>query len=140
MLALNALIATTPNRRFALVTPYTEDVQRKIIANYAAQGWTVVSEAHFGVADNYAFADIAEPDVMAACRRVAAARPEAIVVMCTNMRGATLAEAVEAELGVPLFDSASATVWAALRLAGADLSGVSGWGRWLREAPGAAAA
>jgi maleate isomerase len=44
---------------------------------------------------------------------------------------------VEAELGVPLFDSTSATVWAALRLAGADLSGVSGWGRWLRTAASA---
>lgn len=136
VLALNELIATTPGRRFALVTPYTPDVQDRIVANYAAMGWQVVAEAHFGIADNYAFAGIAEADVMDACRRVAASGPEAIVVMCTNMRGATLAEAVERELGVPLFDSTSATAWKALRLAGADLSAVTGWGRWLREQTG----
>ena len=38
------------------------------------------------------------------------------------------AYAIEAELGIPLLDTVSTTVWGALRAAGADPSAVGGWG------------
>jgi maleate isomerase len=82
-----------------------------------------------GISDNYAFSDITEAQILAMCRQVATARPEAIVIMCTNMRGARLAPIVEAEFGIPLLDSTSAVVWKALKLLGADGRRVEGWGR-----------
>lgn len=134
VLALNELINTTPNRRFGLVSPYTDDVQDRIIANYAASGYDVVSEAHVGIADNYSFSEITDDEVMEMCRSVAKAGAESIVIMCTNMRGATLAEAVERELGIPLFDSTAAVVWKALRILGADLPQATRWGQMVRLA------
>lgn len=62
-------------------------------------------------------------------REVAAARPQAIVTYCTNLRAAQLAPAVEAELGIPLLDTVSTTVWGMLRAAGANPAQVSGWGQ-----------
>ena len=44
-------------------------------------------------------------------REVAQARPQAITTFCTNLRAAPLAEPVEAELGIPLLDTVSTTVW-----------------------------
>jgi len=129
VLAINELLGLVSSSRFALVSPYTADVQRRIAQNYAKHGYEIVAEAHMGISDNYAFSDITEAQILAMCRQVATARPEAIVIMCTNMRGARLAPIVEAEFGIPLLDSTSAVVWKALKLLGADGRRVEGWGR-----------
>ena len=38
-------------------------------------------------------------------RDVAAAKPDAIAIICTNMRGAPLAEELEAAHGIPIYDT-----------------------------------
>ena len=53
---------------------------------------------------------------------------EAVVCVGTNLRAGYLLEEIEAQLGVPVVDSAVATVWALLRSAGVR-STLSGWGR-----------
>ena len=45
---------------------------------------------------------------------------DAIVVLCTNMRGAPVAPRIEPELGIPIYDSVSVTLWQSMRVAGAD--------------------
>ena len=45
------------------------------------------------------------------------------------MRGAALAERLEAELDVTIYDSISVVVLRALELAGLDAARVRGWGR-----------
>jgi maleate isomerase len=134
VLALNELLAARSIRRFALVSPYTPDVQDAIIANYAKAGLTVVAEAHAGIAENYAFSEIGDDEVRRMCRAVARDGAEAIVIMCTNMRGARLAEELEAELGIPLLDSTAAVVWKALKLLAIDTRRAQGWGRMFSEA------
>ena len=42
-----------------------------------------------------------------------AAKPDAIVVMCTNLAAAHLVEALEAELDIPILDSVAAFTWKA---------------------------
>ncbi len=129
VLALNELLALRGVKRLALVTPYTADVQQRIVANYLQQGIEVVAERHLGISVNHDFA-LVEPDTLhRLMREVASARPQAITTFCTNLRAAPLAEAVEAELDIPLLDTVSTTVWGALRAAGADPSLVQGWGR-----------
>jgi maleate isomerase len=66
-------------------------------------------------------------------REVAEAKPDAITIFCTNLRGAPLVEELEQELGIPVYDTIATVVWKALRLAGADPSRVRGWGRLFRE-------
>jgi maleate isomerase len=62
-------------------------------------------------------------------RDVAAAKPEAISIICTNMRGAPLAEELEAAHGISLYDTVATTVWKSLKVAGVDTKRVKGWGR-----------
>ncbi len=129
VLALNELLALRDVKRLALVTPYTPDVQQRIVEHYRAIGIEVVAERHLGICVNHDFA-LVEPDTLRGLmREVAAARPQAITTFCTNLRAAQLAEAVEAELDVALLDTVSTTVWGMLRAAGADPSVVRGWGR-----------
>jgi maleate isomerase len=129
VLALNELLALGDVKRLALVTPYTEDVQQRIGDNYRTIGIEVVAERHLDLRVNHDFALVEPERLRTLMREVAQARPDAITTFCTNLRAAPLADAVEAELGIPLLDTVSTTVWGLLRLADADPSLVTGWGR-----------
>ena len=121
-------------RRLALVTPYTADVQQRIVANYARESIEIVAERHLGICVNHDFA-LVEPETLRGLMREVAQdgpedrRPQAITTFCTNLRAAPLAASVEAECGIPLLDTVSTTVWGALRAVGADPAQVRGWGR-----------
>ena len=128
VLALNELLALKGIDTLALVTPYTADVQQKIVDNYRNIGVEVVAEKHLGICVNHDFA-LVEPDrLLGLMDEVASARPGAITTFCTNLRAAALAAKVEQDHGIPLLDTVSTTVWGMLRAAGADPSVVQGWG------------
>ena len=133
VLALNEIFARTGVRRFGLVTPYLDDVQDKIIANYAAAGYECVAERHLGLRDNFSFAEVDADTLCAMVRDVARARPDAIAILCTNLRGGPLVQALEAEMGIPIHDSIATVVWKSLCLAGANPKRVLGWGRLFQE-------
>ena len=133
VLALNEILRATGASSFGLVTPYLDDVQQRIIANYARAGFTCVAERHLGLSDNFSFSDVTAAQLDVMIRDVAAARPQAIVVLCTNLRAAPLVPALEAELGIPIYDSVATVVWKALRLAGADTRRIRAWGRLFTE-------
>ena len=50
-------------------------------------------------------------------RDVAKHAPDVILIMCTNMFGATIAATLTEEIGIPVIDSAAITLEAGLRLA-----------------------
>jgi maleate isomerase len=133
VLALNEILARTGVRRLGLVTPYLPDVQRRIVSNYAAAGIEVVAERHLGLEDNFSFSEVGAESLRAMTREVAQARPEAIAVLCTNLRGGPLAPALEAELGIPVYDSVATVVWKSLQLAGIDTRRIQAWGRLFKE-------
>jgi len=130
ILALNELIERLGIRRLALVSPYTADVQERIVANYRAIGVEVVAERHLGITVNHDFA-LVEPDRLYEMMREVAREgdPQGVVTYCTNLRAAPLAQAAEAEFGFTLLDTVSTTVWGMLRAAGADPAAIKGWGR-----------
>ncbi len=139
MLAFNAAMASLGVKRLGLVTPYTGDVQQAIARTYAAHGIEIVAEAHLGLRDNYSFAEVTETTVAGLCRNVARAQPDAIAIVCTNMRGARRAAELEAELSIPILDSVAVTLWGCLRKLGVDTAPLQGFGR-LFALPAAAGA
>lgn len=128
MLALNDIMRARSVKRFALVTPYIETVQAKIIENYHSAGFEVVAERHHGVQVNFDFALIDESVITSMVEDVASAQPQAIIIVCTNLRAAQLVSRLEAKTGIPVYDSTSAVVWRALQLAGVDPRACEGWG------------
>jgi len=128
VLALNELLALRAVKRLAFVTPYTDDVQARIIGNYNRLGIEVVAERHLGIRVNHDFAGVDSQTLLALMREVARHGPQAITTFCTNLRAAPMAEQIERELGIPLLDTVSTTVWGLLRLAGVPTAQVEGWG------------
>jgi len=128
MLALNELLAAQGARRVGFVTPYLDAVQERIVANYTTLGCACVAERHLGLQDNFSFSEVPEETLAGMIRAVAAEKPDAIAIICTNLRSAHLVAALEAETGIAIYDSTATAVWKSLLLAGADPSRVEGWG------------
>lgn len=133
VLALNEILEAQGARTLGLVSPYVEDVQQKIIANYHGIGIDCIAEQHLGITVNFRFGEV-EPDTLRAMLRVAAqSKPDALTVMCTNLHAAQLVEELEAELGIPIYDSVATVVWKAMKAVGMAPSELRGWGRLFRE-------
>ncbi|MFK7889824.1 MAG: aspartate/glutamate racemase family protein [Granulosicoccus sp.] len=128
MLAYDALLRHMKVTRLGLVTPYLGEIQNHIVANYAARGIEVVAEAHLEDKGNYSFATYPPEQVGALIEEVIDAQPEAIAVVCTNFRGAPVAEHIEQSYGIPVLDSVAVTAACCLRKTGLDPSRVTGWG------------
>ncbi|MGH8804722.1 MAG: maleate cis-trans isomerase family protein, partial [Polaromonas sp.] len=133
VLALNEILAAQGARTLGLVSPYVEDVQRRIMANYAGIGIACVAEQHLDLTVNFAFSEVQPDTLRGMLREAAKARPEAMTVMCTNLHAAQLVEEMERELGIPIYDSVATVVWKALKTIDVDPRGLKGWGRLFRE-------
>ena len=133
VLAIGDIFRITGVKRFAMVTPYTDDVQAKNIASFAAEGFECVAERHRQLSVNFSFSEIEPETIESMVREVAGAKPEAIIVFCTNMDGASMADRLERELGIPIYDTIATALWSSMRLAGVDSARVQGWGRLFRE-------
>jgi maleate isomerase len=119
--------------RLGLAAPYTDDVVGRIAEVYRDAGTEVVASAALGLTENTAFAEVTGKQVDELIDG-AAGRPDdgaeggsaggvhAVAVVCTNVFGAGRVADAEARLGIPVFDSTSATVWQVLGAA------VAGWG------------
>jgi maleate isomerase len=128
VLAYRDLFQRLSISRIGLVTPYRQDVQDRIIANWGAEGFNCVAERHLSLQDNFSFAEVPEAEVIRLIEEVAAEGCDAVAIVCTNMRGAQAAEQLESRLGIPVFDSIAVTLWACLVSTGIDPSSVRGWG------------
>lgn len=116
-------------RRVGLVTPYTQDVQERIMANWEAAGLSCTAERASGLRDNFSFAEVPEADIAAMVRAVVQDGCDAVAIVCTNLRGAFLAPALEQETGVPVLDSVAVTLWRSLVMAGYPADRLRAFGR-----------
>ncbi|KAI0127370.1 Asp/Glu/hydantoin racemase [Xylariales sp. AK1849] len=131
-LALNSALDLLGARKLALVTPYLDDVQSRILEVYAGAGYDIVAESHMRVAENRKIADISEDNLDCQVKGVmerGKGEVEAILTFCTNLRAAQRAEKWESEYGVPVLDTVSTVVWDMLRLKGWEKGAITGWGR-----------
>ena len=129
ILAMNELLGKLGARRVGFVTPYLPEIQTCILANYRAEGFEIAGERHLGDSGNFSFATYTEAEILDLCRAVAAEKPDAITIYCTNFRGARLAPIIEAETGTPVLDSVSTALWKSMQVAGDDPARIKGWGR-----------
>lgn len=131
VVALNRALDLFRVRKLGLVTPYLEDVQAAIVANYAGLGVEIspAMERHLGVAKNTEIGLIGEEVLDGLVREVVEGTgAKAVTTFCTNWVAAQRVEVWEAMWGVPVFDSVSVVVWDMLRMGGFDVKTVKGWG------------
>ncbi|WP_029003591.1 maleate cis-trans isomerase family protein [Azorhizobium doebereinerae] len=135
MLALNEILAARKVKSLGYVTPYLDAVQARIVANYAALGHACKGDRHLNLQDNFSFSNVTAEQLAGMTREVAAEKPDAIAVICTNLRAAPLVEQLEAETGIPIYDTIATSVWKSLKMTGVDPRRVTGWGSLFRDLP-----
>ncbi len=129
ILALNEALASVRARSLGLITPYLPAVHDRIVEAYRRLGIGCTAGRCLGLTENFAFATVDDPTLTDMARAVATTRPDAIAVVCTNMRAGPLAAGFEAEWDIPVFDTVATTLWKSLAIAGVDPARVHGWGR-----------
>ena len=134
ILGMELLLRARGIRRLGVVTPYSDAGHQKTLDCLAREGFDCVAHAHAGLSDNLSYAGVPMARIASMARTVAAARPQAIVCLCTNFPAAVMAAPLEAELGLPVYDSTALGVWHALQLCGVNASAAAPlWGSLFRE-------
>lgn len=133
VLALAEILRNRQITQLGLVTPYLGEVQERIIANFAREGFDCITEQHLDLSVNFDFSEVTPKKITSMIYRTAAERPQAIVTFCTNLRAAPLVDELEQALSIPIYDTISAVVWKSLKIAGVDPTPVKGWGRLFTE-------
>ena len=133
MLALNEILEARKIKRLGYVTPYLDDVQARILENYRQLGVTCQGERHLGLRDNFSFSQVQVSQIEAMVREVGIRKPDAIAVICTNLRAAPSVAELEREIGIPVYDTIATVVWKCLKLAGVDTRRVTGWGTLFQQ-------
>lgn len=128
VLAFRDLFRLGGFRRIGLVTPYSADVQERIRANWRDAGFACSAERHLGLSDNFSFGEVGEAEISRMAHEVAREGCDVIAIVCTNLKGSALAPVLERQLGIPVLDSISVTLWKCLALVGRDPAALGAWG------------
>lgn len=115
VLAINAQIKVFGARRIGLVTPYVAGLESSIKRNYAAIGIETVASERLDLTTNTDYAAVTPQQISEMCRSTAKSKPSAIVVMCTNLRAAAVADSLSREIGIPVVDSVATTIRRAIQ-------------------------
>ncbi len=121
--------------RFALVSPYLAGRPGAYRRQLRGRGLHLRRRAASGHKGQFLVLrgrcrDAARPGAGGCCPAPAGCGGRCCAPICA---APGLVEALEREIGIPVYDATSAAVWAALRVAGADTDRVAGWGRLFRE-------
>jgi len=134
MLALNEILERQKVKRLGYVTPYLDDVQARILENYEKLGVACQGERHLGLQDNFSFSEVPVAQLEDMTRDVAREKPDAITIICTNLRVAPSTAKLEKETGIPVYDTIATVVWKCLKMAGVDTKRVTQWGSLFQQA------
>ncbi|MDH6268156.1 maleate isomerase [Rhizobium sp. SG_E_25_P2] len=104
-MALNDALRRHGARRIGLVTPYVAELEARIIQNYAMIGIEITSAVRLNLTHNTDYAAIPPDEIAAMAHEVAREPVDAILILCTNLAGATVAAPLERQLGIPVLDS-----------------------------------
>ena len=115
-------------RKLALGTPYSTEVTLQGKAHLEAHGFEIAKFDNLkGFENTY---DTTAEHAYALARSVDAKDAEAVFLSGTGMPTVSVLELLEQDLGKPVFSSASAMIWHALRLAGVGQP-IAGYGHLL---------
>jgi maleate isomerase len=118
VLAINEALAQLEARRIGLVTPYVAAIEARIIDNYRGIGIETASSIRLDLTENTAYADVTPAEIAGMVRKAAKVPLDAVLILCTNLAGASVAPALAAELGVPVLDSVKVAIEHCLSLLG----------------------
>jgi maleate isomerase len=119
-------------RRMAAMSPYTDELNERLVAYFASHGISVTRvypyrRTYPGGTTSRALGRTTPDELLEDARAIVVGDVDGVFLACTAVRTAGAIEPLEMSLGVPVVAAVAATMWATLRLAG-DTSTRSGLG------------
>lgn len=114
VLAINSKLRHIGAKRIGLVTPYVADLENRIVQNYRASGIDVIASERLNLTVNTDYAAVQEAVIEEMVRSVAKSKPDAVVIMCTNLRFGKRSQLMTGDFSMPILDSVALTVEACL--------------------------
>jgi maleate isomerase len=120
-------------QRLSIISPYSKAIEEREAAFFTQCGLEVLNIEGLGIDDGREMADPSPGEVYRFARSAWRPSSDALLISCGAMRAHYIAGALERDIGAPVISSTTATLWAALRLAGV-MDPLPGYGRLLEEA------
>jgi maleate cis-trans isomerase len=131
--AVLAALAALGARRLAIATPYVEDLNRREVEFFEAQGYPVAQVRGLGVVEDRAIALVPPAATYRLARDVDRPEVDCLFISCTNLATLPIIARLEADTGKPVVTSNQATIWYSLRRLGVG-ERIPGFGRLLETA------
>jgi maleate cis-trans isomerase len=123
--AMVAALRQAGVRRPAVVTPYMEDANARLVAFLEACDFEVSDLQSFHAESVEEYTRIEPEAIRAMASRAAAAGGDGVFIACTELRTVPVLEKIEDDLGLPAISANQATVWACLKRLGRDCQGTA---------------
>ncbi|SFP92923.1 aspartate/glutamate racemase family protein [Tranquillimonas alkanivorans] len=121
--AIRDALRTLGAHRIAVGTAYTDEVNERLRVYLETAGFEIVSLQGLGLTEVPDVHAVTQEEVVELGQRAAESAvisPDAVLVSCGGLIATDLAPQLEARIGLPVVASATAGVWASVRLLGRD--------------------
>ncbi len=102
--------------KVAIGTPYTNNITKKLASYLIEKGFTVVNQVSLGCSNDIEICSLLPEDTYALAKKADHHEADVVLISCAAMRIGNLVEEIESDIGKPVFTSAMAGMWNALRM------------------------
>jgi len=121
-LATLDLLTSRKLTRIGLIAQGNPKEGQRLVGNLAGRGIDVAAAHHLGISDNFEASRVSKDQIAYLTEKLAANGPlDAVLIWSTNLPGFALAAEMEGRIGIPVLDSTTIGVLAALEVAGVDV-------------------
>ncbi len=118
--AMAACLAAGGHRKVDVVTPYVELTNERLKQFLKAHGIEVVTLGTFDMLDMFDHAKIEPGEIYRKVKEITTPRSEAVFVACTQLRALEVVDALERDLGKPIYSAVQASAWQAFAAMNVD--------------------
>ena len=130
--AMAACLKRSGIKKIAVVTPYVETTNERLRRYLHSGGVEVARLGTFDMLDMFDHAKIQPGDVYAKVKETASDESEAVFIACTQVRALEVVDALERDLGKPVYCANQASFWQVFEALGID-PGIERYGSLLRS-------
>lgn len=118
-------------RRIAVLTPYTDDINKVLSHRITETGKEIIAFTSFDISDNELMAKLTPESIVQAAIEIDTSNADALFISCTAIRAVEVIEEIEQKIKKPVITAVQALFWQSLRLSGYEKP-IPGYGMLLR--------
>lgn len=116
-------------KKVHIITPYVQDVDKCIVAEFNKEGFEVVNAVGCGYTDVKMMRNASDETIVKMLDTVTSSPADGISVVCTAFPLVHKIDYYEKMYNCTIYDTITATLWQCLKMVDVDIKLIKGWGR-----------